>query len=387
MGIAPVAVIDLDDNNSSAPAIVDAIQANGFGVDALTAIPNDLSPYSAVFVCLGIYSNNHQLTSTEGQLLANYLNSGGSLYMEGGDTWFYDSKTAVHSMFNISGLSDGSADLATLSGKVGAFTSGMSFVYSGEENWIDRLSPVGNAFSIFQNSSPTYEAAIAYDAGTWRTIGSSFEFSGLSNASPPSTRNMLMGAYLDFFGLLNHNLQAGYESAATLICAGDNIIFTDTTSPVPTAWFWRFPGGTPSWAEVQHPLVQYEHPGSYPVSLFVNNGGLVYEASQQTVITVAIRPQIVEHPVDTQIMVNDTARFLASGSEYTACNWEHSLDNGYSWIPLSDDVYHSGTNTTLLEIIPADTFFNGRLYRLRLAGACPTDAVSYGARLNVSPLP
>ena len=43
------------------------------------------------------------LAHAEGQALADYLNAGGMIYMEGGDTWYYDDPTPVHAMFNING--------------------------------------------------------------------------------------------------------------------------------------------------------------------------------------------------------------------------------------------------------------------------------------------
>jgi len=119
--------------------------------------------------------------------------------MEGGDTWYYDEATPVHSMFNIDGIEDGSDDLGTLLGQSSTFTDGMSFGYSGDKNWIDRINPLGDAFTIFKNQSPSYNAAIANDAGTYKTIGASFEFGGLSETS--TTTNLLMHKYLEFFGI------------------------------------------------------------------------------------------------------------------------------------------------------------------------------------------
>ncbi|RLD39777.1 MAG: hypothetical protein DRI89_13240, partial [Bacteroidetes bacterium] len=84
VGHIPVCIIDLDDNNNSAPAMLAAMSANGVTAEILTSIPDDLELYSSVFLCLGIFTDNHVLTSGEGQQFADYLNAGGNLYMEGG---------------------------------------------------------------------------------------------------------------------------------------------------------------------------------------------------------------------------------------------------------------------------------------------------------------
>ncbi|MBI9039536.1 MAG: T9SS type A sorting domain-containing protein [Bacteroidales bacterium] len=199
VGQKPVLIVDFDENHNSAPAIQSAVTAAGFSSDLMTSIPADVNIYTSVFVCLGIYSNNHVLSSSEGQTLAAYLDNGGMLYMEGGDTWYYDSQTAVHSMFNINGQADGSGDLGTINGQSGTFTEDMSFSYSGDNNWIDHLGANSPAELIFENQSPNYGCGVANDAGDYKTIGASFEFGGLDNSE--STKEELMLKYLEFFGL------------------------------------------------------------------------------------------------------------------------------------------------------------------------------------------
>jgi hypothetical protein len=219
VGQIAIAVIDLDDNTNSGPDMVYAIGENGLQVEYFTEFPADLSNYSTLFVCLGIYSNNHILSSLQGQMLADFLNQGGNLYMEGGDTWAYDSQTNVHSMFNIVGQSDGSGDLNNIVGQSGTLTEGMLFDYSGENNWIDRLVANNPAFIIFRNDNPTYGTGIAYDAGTYKTIGVSHEFGGLTDGSSPSTKVVLMEQYLDFFGLIPEPFQ-GIEVQIKLFLEG-----------------------------------------------------------------------------------------------------------------------------------------------------------------------
>ncbi|MBN1339466.1 MAG: hypothetical protein JXA03_09085 [Bacteroidales bacterium] len=204
IGQIPVLIVDLDDNHNSGPAMQTAIQNNGVTVNYTTTFPDaaTMDLYSSLFVCLGIYSNNHVLTSAQGQALAAFLNGGGKIYMEGGDTWYYDSQTAVHPMFKISAVGDGSGDMGTVLGQTGTFTEGMSFTYTGENNWMDRINPVSPAVAILKNLSPSYGTGVAYDGGSYMTIGTSHEFGGLANGAFPSTRDELMKQYLDFFGLL-----------------------------------------------------------------------------------------------------------------------------------------------------------------------------------------
>ncbi|RKY99822.1 MAG: hypothetical protein DRQ13_01580 [Ignavibacteriae bacterium] len=201
IGQIPALILCLDENHNSSPAIMECLDSLNIVYEYQTSFPADLNLYRSIFVCLGIYSSNHQLSSAEGQLLADYLNSGGMIYMEGGDTWYFDDQTAVHPMFNISGTSDGTSDLGTVLGQTGTVTNGMSFVYSGENSWIDHITNVPPAEIIFRNQSPDYGCAVIYDATTYKTIGTSFEFGGLTDASSPSTKLELMTKITDFFSL------------------------------------------------------------------------------------------------------------------------------------------------------------------------------------------
>jgi len=205
VGQIPVLIIDMDDNSNSSPAIATALDGLGIAYDEASSVPDILNLYSSVFVCLGIYSTNSVLSDTDGQKLADYLNAGGTVYMEGGDTWYYDNTTAAQSMFGINGIADGSSDLGTINGVSGTFTESMSFAYSGDNSYIDHLEATGSAEVIFNNQSPAYGCAIANDAGNYKTIGTSFEFGGLGNTD--ASKEELMEQYLIFFGLIQDGEQ------------------------------------------------------------------------------------------------------------------------------------------------------------------------------------
>ena len=267
VGQIPVVVIDLDPNTSSGPAMQDAIEELGVAVEYSTSMPDDLTLFSSAFVCLGVYSSNAALTTTQGQALAGLLDAGGSLYMEGGDTWYYDATTAVHSYFGITASSDGSGDLSTINGQAGTITEGLSYGYSGENNWIDHIEPTGDAEQIFINSSPSYGCAVAYDEGSYTTVGASFEFGGLDNTD--NTRTELMEGYLEFFGILQTGVAANFVADVTEVCEGSMVQFTDYSTGGTTEWTWEFEGGTPATSNEQNPTVTYSSMGEFDVTLTV----------------------------------------------------------------------------------------------------------------------
>jgi len=228
VGQPDIVIIDLDGTKTSGPNMEASIENLGHAVDYTTSIPSSLSAYNLAFVCLGIYSENHILNSTEGQTLADFVNGGGKLYMEGGDTWNYDSQTTAHSLFNIDGTADGTGDLGTILGQSGTFTSGMSFSYTSQNEYIDHLEPISPAFTIFANQTPAYGCAVAHDADSYKTIGTSFEFGGMGSTT---NQDEVMEKYLEFFEMivqpgtpeisvnpqsLNQSLTPGQTSSQTI---------------------------------------------------------------------------------------------------------------------------------------------------------------------------
>jgi hypothetical protein len=198
IGKKPVLVIDFANDQKSVDSLSACFNILTINAEYASAIPETINTYRSVFVLLGIYPDNYQLESSQGTLLANYLQNGGNIYMEGGDTWFYDDATDVHPMFSIKGDSDGGIDLAVVIGEVGSFLSGHQFNYAGNDNYIDQISPLANAVMLMSNEDPYYGVAVANDAGDYKTIGTSFNFAGLVDEEG-SSKDGVIASILDFF--------------------------------------------------------------------------------------------------------------------------------------------------------------------------------------------
>lgn len=65
--------------------------------------------------------------------------------------------------------------------------------------------------------------------------------------------------------------QAGFSSNQTSGCAPFAVQFTDQSSPSVTTWAWSFPGGNPGSSTDKDPVVTYDQPGTYDVTLIVTN--------------------------------------------------------------------------------------------------------------------
>ncbi len=199
-------VWNLDPTPTPGENIDSILKALNYDGDYGTTVPSHLNLYQALFVCLGVYSNRHVITqgSAEAIMIADYLNSGGRVYLEGSSAWFIDPQYFnghnFGPLFGINGTSWSLANLGPLAGQDGTFTNGMYFEYGGENWYMDNIQPTGNGYAVFRDQDDNYYCAVAHDAGIYRTVGTDFELGLLNDATPPSTRAALLDSIMRFFG-------------------------------------------------------------------------------------------------------------------------------------------------------------------------------------------
>lgn len=77
------------------------------------------------------------------------------------------------------------------------------------------------------------------------------------------------------------------SDAVNAVCQGDSLTFTDLSwNGSPTSWSWTFSGGTPGTSTDSMPVITYNTPGVYNVSLTVSNGSGSVNATKTSYVTV-----------------------------------------------------------------------------------------------------
>ena len=66
--------------------------------------------------------------------------------------------------------------------------------------------------------------------------------------------------------------KAEFTSNKKSVCLGDSIAFADDSYNAVTGWSWTFEGGTPATSNAQNPVVTYNTPGVYSVTLNATDG-------------------------------------------------------------------------------------------------------------------
>lgn len=108
----------------------------------------------------------------------------------------------------------------------------------------------------FSGTSRAFVTNELYTTGT--NVPAKLRFCDLASWLPPS--------------FLYPKPDAAFTSGTTSVCQGQTIQFTDQSTDSPVTWQWLFPGGTPASSTQQNPLVQYNTPGVYDVTLIASNG-------------------------------------------------------------------------------------------------------------------
>jgi PKD repeat protein len=124
-------------------------------------------------------------------------------------------------------------------------------------------------------------------------------------------------------------LQADFYVDDWEICHGDQVQYYDNSTGEIVSWEWTFPGGEPSSSTLQNPLITYNSPGFYGVTLTVSDGT---NSSTQTMMEYILAhddPQTPDMPVgQTELCQGDTnLTYLTYPANCTDWYWEINPSN------------------------------------------------------------
>ena len=64
---------------------------------------------------------------------------------------------------------------------------------------------------------------------------------------------------------------AAFAGSPRSLVARNSVTFTDQSTDLPTSWLWTLPGGTPDSSTAENPVIIYNDPGVYAVTLKATN--------------------------------------------------------------------------------------------------------------------
>lgn len=89
--------------------------------------------------------------------------------------------------------------------------------------------------------------------------------------------------------------RADFRTDIREICPGTTVSFLDESVHTASNWSWSFPGGTPSTSNLQNPVITYNQPGVYNVTLTAGDGTTTNSKTINSYITVV--PKVTAYPM------------------------------------------------------------------------------------------
>lgn len=204
IGHVPILIFENDQNQMTGFALMNILEELGLNYDYYITLPNHLDNYLSVFVCLGGLFNLIDLSPMQEELLIEYLNSNGNVYLEGRKKWTSPQQTSLLNMFNINSDEIGPFQIFdTIFGTNSELTKSMLFTNNDNAPVISSfIHPIEGAFSILKTQHhDSSDVTVAYDEGSYKTIGSNILFGSLVDEDSLSTKKNYLLSILDFFDI------------------------------------------------------------------------------------------------------------------------------------------------------------------------------------------
>jgi PKD repeat protein len=152
-----------------------------------------------------------------------------------------------------------------------------------------------------------------------------------------------------------------FESERQEISAGDSVTFKDFSEGYATKWKWTFEGGSPATSNLSSPVVQYNTPGIYSVTVEVSNG------TTTTTLTKNEYIKVDYNQVKADFNTPSTVVFTGQTIPFK----DTSIGKPQTWlwefVPVS-----GGTTLTSTQQNPTLTFSDTGYYNVSLTASNPS---------------
>ena len=156
------------------------------------------------------------------------------------------------------------------------------------------------------------------------------------NSAADPCADFSYGETEDYTVVFQGGINAGFTSDATEVCYGWEVHYYDISTGNITSWEWTFYGGTPSTSNIQNPVVTYNTPGMYGVSLTVSDGTNSSTATIPEYIIVFDDPEIPDVPTGETEMCQDSPNSTYYTNPGSATDWVWELNpqeaGAISWV-------------------------------------------------------
>ena len=188
--------------------IRDYLQENAYTVTYRNIFPQSLEGYWAVFLSYGnLQSGGTHLDDQMASVLIDYLESGGYVYLEGGDALGNDqvNNTQLLNLFGLVAATNGTGTnpINSLEGKPAAITHDLVFTGNNQvsNDSIDKYAPSSSGKTAFTETGYGTVAVQQNITGDRRSFCFSYSLADLTDGDYPNTREELLHRIMNFFDI------------------------------------------------------------------------------------------------------------------------------------------------------------------------------------------
>ena len=160
---------------------------------------------------------------------------------------------------------------------------------------------------------------------------------------------------------ITNPLVSGFTTLNTTSCTNDSITFQDISTGAINSWNWTFNGGSPSTSTAQNPIVFYNNPGTYDVTLTVSDGVSTDTKLSSSYITIYETPTITISSTDEYCENNNgsASTIVSGGLNPYSFIWSNGASNSsisnlnfgnYSVIVVDNNNCSNEAFTTIADI-------------------------------------
>ncbi len=296
-----------------------------------------LAAHRAIIWFTGAYQVD-TLRPREEMGLASYLDGGGRLFLSSQDYLWDAGRTFFNRVYLRMRAYIDNIGASGVHGIVGnPVGQGMGpFTFIQPEPRADGATALFPATVAFQ-SNAGIDNALTFDSGTWRTLFLAWPFEALA----PPDADLMMQSAMSWFGVQTQPT-AGFAASDNMVCVGDVVTFTNTSSGANEYW-WEFGDGwTNTMTDTTH---VYNWPLTATVSLRSANCCGYDFAFDQVVVSNA--PQASFSASDDILLVGQTITFTSIVTDVTRVEWDFG-DGITSTLPNPTHVYTAPLETDVI---------------------------------------
>lgn len=137
---------------------------------------------------------------------------------------------------------------------------------------------------------------------------------------------------------------ANFAMNDTTICAGQTIIFSDSSFTAPTTWDWTFNGGDVTSANTQGPhSITFDTPGTYDIVLNVSDANSSDDSTLQVIVS---GYPTLDAGLNDTICEGENYTLTATIVEVTATTpiWDNGITDGVQFTPVDSMMYFVTSN-------------------------------------------